>query len=276
MNLLNLATSSSLPPPPLPPPAANDALAKRKRGRPRKEESLPQQETTQAVPTPDLVGKMVSGVVEGSFDAGYLLNVKVNDSDTKLRGLVFLPGRVTPITPENDVAPNVQMFTREDVVMNRTDDQSLPCDDQEAQDDANADLEMSESAQALNLLRNQSNGEEEPKEKDGVDEEGEAARRLVEFFPTQETTRMVSTGLSDLALAQRETRGFDLTSEERVPEELQLELGNKKIMNGDNNGVAMETEPKASASKSGFIAKLFEGEDKKVDCDMEEATPSVQ
>ncbi|KAF2554043.1 hypothetical protein F2Q68_00037253 [Brassica cretica] len=43
------------------------------------------------------------------------------------------------------------------------------------------------------------------------------------------------------------------------------------------HGSEMETDPKSSVSKSGLIAKLFEGEHKKVDCAMEEeASPSVQ
>lgn len=104
---------------------------------------------------------------------------------------------------------------------------------------------------------------------------------------------MVNTDQDNLVLAQKEQqkspgegRGFDLMSVEpvctgeKVQHGLQLELGNKSILSGDNNnnnGIAMETDPKSSVSKSRFIAKLFEGEDKKVDCTMEEkATPSAQ
>ncbi|MED6146335.1 hypothetical protein PIB30_033538 [Stylosanthes scabra] len=111
---------------------------KRKRGRPRKEEAVFQGETTSAIMPPSdnvlnpptqvvstgitahdhsdaMVGKMVTGVIEGSFSAGYLLNVKVADSDSQLRGLVFLPGQVTPITAQNDVAPQVRMIQRKEI-----------------------------------------------------------------------------------------------------------------------------------------------------------------
>lgn len=108
---------------------------KRKRGRPRKDETLvpgensnitaaaasdsakkirPSMGTINA-PTNDMVGQVVSGVIAGSFDAGYLLNVKVADTDTLLRGLVFVPGQFTPITAANDVAPNVKMYQRKEI-----------------------------------------------------------------------------------------------------------------------------------------------------------------
>ncbi|XP_039061777.1 uncharacterized protein LOC120206096 [Hibiscus syriacus] len=58
---------------------------------------------------------MVSGVIEGSFDAGYLLNVKVGETNTHLRGVVFLPGRFTPITAANDVAPQAKMYKRKEI-----------------------------------------------------------------------------------------------------------------------------------------------------------------
>ncbi|KAL0727330.1 hypothetical protein Bca4012_023423 [Brassica carinata] len=200
------------------PPVANDLLAKRKRGRPRKDETTtqPQQENV------NLVGKTFSGAVEGSFDAGYILHVKVKDSDTMLRGIVFVPGKVTPVTPENDVAPRVKMFAREEV-KNQTD---LPPDD----DQPIKDVEICESAGALSLVPYQRD-DEEPKEAVG---------------PV-----------------------------EKVPQELRLELGNKMIMSGDSNDNKSGADPKTSVCKSGFIANLFEGEGKKVDCAMEdEAAPS--
>ncbi|KAH7545759.1 hypothetical protein FEM48_Zijuj01G0127800 [Ziziphus jujuba var. spinosa] len=105
-----------------------DPPVKRKRGRPRKDENLVQWE---GMPAPDslkknkqnantgdedeMVGQLVSGVIEGSFDAGYLLNVKVGNTDTELRGVVFLPGRFTPITAANDVAPNAKMYKRKEI-----------------------------------------------------------------------------------------------------------------------------------------------------------------
>ena len=111
-----------------------DVPMKRKRGRPRKDESLLSSKKKPATPEPDsikknkesastsgggvndvMVGQMVTGVIEGSFDAGYLLNVKLGDTDTLLRGVVFLPGRFTPISAANDVAPHVKMYNRKDI-----------------------------------------------------------------------------------------------------------------------------------------------------------------
>ncbi|KAG4196098.1 hypothetical protein ERO13_A06G148000v2 [Gossypium hirsutum] len=63
----------------------------------------------------DMLGQMVSGVIEGSFDAGYVLHVKVGDTNTHLRGLVFLPGLFAPITNANDVAPHAKMHKRKDI-----------------------------------------------------------------------------------------------------------------------------------------------------------------
>ncbi|KAF3603823.1 hypothetical protein F2Q69_00033670 [Brassica cretica] len=202
----------------------------------------------------------------------------MNDSDTKLRGLVFKKGKVTPVTPENDLAPHVKMFAREGI-KNQTD---LPRNDQ-----ATEDVEICESARPLSLVPYQSDDEEPEEavmeERDGVMEEGEAATPLLEFFPTPEATVVASQ--QSLVLAQKETteqqkppgeaRGFGVEEPvgpvEKVPQELRLELGNKTVMSGDK-----ETDPKSSVSKSGFIANLLEGEGKKVDCAMEEeAAPSV-
>ncbi|XP_004500054.1 uncharacterized protein [Cicer arietinum] len=62
-----------------------------------------------------MVGQVVSGVIEAAFDAGFLLSVRVGNSDTTLRGLVFKPGRFVPVCPENDVAPGVPMIQRNEV-----------------------------------------------------------------------------------------------------------------------------------------------------------------
>ncbi|CAL9226352.1 unnamed protein product [Arabidopsis halleri] len=281
MNQQNQDTMNS------PPPAANDGLVKRKRGRPRKDEN--------STPKPDtnLVGKVVTGVVEGSFDAGYLLNVNVKDSDTKLRGLVFIPGRVNPITPENDVAPLVKMYEREDIKNNQA-DHSFPTDQPMKDAAVTTDLDISESTRALVLVPQASNGQpkEATMEKDGVIAQ-QSDTRLVEFFPTS-GTMMMTTAQPNFVLVPKgteqpkslgETRGFDLMAKEpvrqgeKVPEQLQLELGNKTTLSGDNNNniATTEPDPKTSVSKSGFIANLLEGEEKKVDSNMEEeVTPSVQ
>ncbi|CAK8565567.1 unnamed protein product [Lathyrus sativus] len=66
-------------------------------------------------PNDAAVGQVVSGVIEAIFDAGYLLSVRVGNSDTTLRGLVFKTGRFVPVSPENDVAPGVPMIQRNEV-----------------------------------------------------------------------------------------------------------------------------------------------------------------
>ncbi|CAI9088419.1 OLC1v1022736C1 [Oldenlandia corymbosa var. corymbosa] len=104
--------------------------AKRRRGRPRKDRSLNQMGVAPVPPgferligsrsrqsdTIDnkdgMVGQEVTGVIEASFDAGYLLAVRVGNSRTILRGVVFKPGDYTPVTSHNDVAPGAQMINR--------------------------------------------------------------------------------------------------------------------------------------------------------------------
>lgn len=123
MNPLSQGTSSSPADPPM----------KRKRGRPRKDESTVLGEKTPVMPESDnmkknkqtvgptgaagvnMVGQVITGVIDGLFDAGYFVKVKVEDSDTTLRGLVFQPGRFIPITAENDVAPQAKMYRRADI-----------------------------------------------------------------------------------------------------------------------------------------------------------------
>ncbi|KAF3453473.1 hypothetical protein FNV43_RR03913 [Rhamnella rubrinervis] len=130
------------------PDASTNIPVKRKRGRPRKyprlniEESAhihknrnlnwgrspalppgfagingnqPRQVAATNVTTDVMVGKAVSGVVEAVFDAGYLLSVRVEDSATTLRGVVFKPGRYVPVSAENDVASDVQMIRRNEI-----------------------------------------------------------------------------------------------------------------------------------------------------------------
>lgn len=113
---------------------------KKKRGRPRKTETvlLPGEVSALGVEQPvkvrkarvsqgdasplresnhqSMVGKPVHGVVDGSFDAGYLVTVRVGDSGTVYRGVVFGPGLSIPLTSENDVAPKVKNTSRDDVL----------------------------------------------------------------------------------------------------------------------------------------------------------------
>ncbi|XP_057962021.1 uncharacterized protein LOC131153612 [Malania oleifera] len=121
-------------------PPAVELLGKRKRGRPRKDENqaqgnspaMPKSDGTMsnqhvevapsATNDDDMVGQVVSGVVEGTFDAGYFLSVKVGNTDTLLRGVVFQQGRFTPISEANDVAPQAKMYKRKNIpipVLNR-------------------------------------------------------------------------------------------------------------------------------------------------------------
>ncbi|KAM5585631.1 hypothetical protein ABKV19_004830 [Rosa sericea] len=132
--------------------ALSNIPVKRKRGRPRKYPRLDPQENAAPVPryqnlnlgenaavpppgfvrsngnqaqqaaptngtstTDNMVGMVVSGVVEASFDAGYLLRVRVGNTGTTLRGVVFKPGHYAPVVPENDVAPDVEMIRRHEI-----------------------------------------------------------------------------------------------------------------------------------------------------------------
>ncbi|EOA13515.1 hypothetical protein CARUB_v10026581mg [Capsella rubella] len=89
---------------------------KRKRGRPRRDDSQTQQPGIPPVSTyidENLIGQVVSGVVEGSFEAGYFLNVKVADTEKQLRGVVFFPEKVTPVNTATDLFPQAKMYERE-------------------------------------------------------------------------------------------------------------------------------------------------------------------
>ncbi|KAL8237724.1 hypothetical protein R6Q59_018805 [Mikania micrantha] len=111
---------------------------KRKRGRPRKDLSEKRAQRAQSQPaasippdftqakntprvdlinnpTESMVGQIVTGVVQATFDAGYLLAVRIGNSKITLTGAVFKPGHTAPVTPENDVAPHVEMIKRTEV-----------------------------------------------------------------------------------------------------------------------------------------------------------------
>ncbi|XP_050218768.1 protein METABOLIC NETWORK MODULATOR 1 isoform X2 [Mercurialis annua] len=62
-----------------------------------------------------MVGQTVHGVIEAAFDAGYLLTVRVSNSETTLRGVIFKPGHYIPVSTDNDVAPGVHMIRRNEV-----------------------------------------------------------------------------------------------------------------------------------------------------------------
>ncbi|KAF7121370.1 hypothetical protein RHSIM_Rhsim13G0154800 [Rhododendron simsii] len=62
----------------------------------------------------EMVGQVVTGIIEGSFEAGYFISVRATRTGTLLRGVVFQPGLFTPITAANDIAPHVRMYKRRD------------------------------------------------------------------------------------------------------------------------------------------------------------------
>ncbi|XP_022735555.1 uncharacterized protein LOC111288862 [Durio zibethinus] len=62
-----------------------------------------------------MVGQDVYGVIEAAFDAGYLLTVRVGNSDATLRGVVFKPGHFVTVSAKNDVALDVQMMRRNEI-----------------------------------------------------------------------------------------------------------------------------------------------------------------
>eukprot|EP01018_Ginkgo_biloba_P002033 Gb_06595 [translate_table: standard] len=61
-----------------------------------------------------LIGQTVHGVLDGSFDAGYLITVRVGQSDTVFRGVVFGPGLSIPPSKINDIASNVKHTNRDE------------------------------------------------------------------------------------------------------------------------------------------------------------------
>ncbi|CAH8381900.1 unnamed protein product [Eruca vesicaria subsp. sativa] len=98
-------------------------VAKRKPGRPRKHLKLdPTEQPPRHIEDDNeaMVGQHVTGVIEATFEAGFLLSVKLGNSDTTLRGVVFRPGRCEPVSVDNDIAPHVPMITRNsDVAMHQ-------------------------------------------------------------------------------------------------------------------------------------------------------------
>lgn len=65
----------------------------------------------------DMIGSAVYGVIEGSFDAGYLISVTIGDERTPFRGVVFQPKKIIPISPANDVAPQANMYERRTIAV---------------------------------------------------------------------------------------------------------------------------------------------------------------
>ncbi|KAG1365338.1 hypothetical protein COCNU_12G003380 [Cocos nucifera] len=116
---------------------------RRKRGRPRKNDGpgneqhrrsrQSQANATQAITTQapsthanpiassscgphGLVGQKVSGILEGTFDAGYHLTVRAGETGPVFSGLVFDPRRAVPLTEENDIAPFLPMSRSNEIL----------------------------------------------------------------------------------------------------------------------------------------------------------------
>ncbi|KAJ0246290.1 Uncharacterized protein HA466_0178380 [Hirschfeldia incana] len=288
----------------------------RKRGR---------QAQHQPVPAADenLIGRAFSGVVEGSFEAGYFLNVKVLDTEKQLKGIVFLPDKVAPVTPATDLFPQAKMYVREritaptEVKKNQAGDcvsepqteknQSSMLSDNhpmsEAIDEMNhpVDTEMKDvEGQTLSLMP-QFASDDVPKEDHTVltseacvssktavavtsssleDSLAKGSATFVDFFPKQSTGSSSSFSLElfqdetkqpgtegEKSPADVETRGVEVKSaspvdDDDVPEELQLELGNKKM---NASAVVTEANPdEPGSSISGFLVNLFESREETV------------
>lgn len=111
--------------------------AKRKRGRPRKDNNLCRDGGLQSpenssltktellgkcsnngsTDSSSMVGSVVYGVIEGSFDAGYLISVTIGNETTPFRGVVFQPKKIVPISAANDIAPQAKMYERRAVAI---------------------------------------------------------------------------------------------------------------------------------------------------------------
>ncbi|XP_047336141.1 uncharacterized protein LOC124939745, partial [Impatiens glandulifera] len=89
-----------------------ETSVKRKRGRPRKDEGG--RSGHRIMPRPVLnnnngkqsgilnpIEKTVAGVVDAAFNGGYLVTVKIGNTETILKGVVFKPGQHVPLlSPE--------------------------------------------------------------------------------------------------------------------------------------------------------------------------------
>ncbi|KAJ7541599.1 hypothetical protein O6H91_10G066800 [Diphasiastrum complanatum] len=96
----------------------NGVLPKARRARKKSGDGVRPMTTTTTMVADDLIiGQPVHGTLDGCFDAGYILTVRVGSTDTVLRGVVFGPGLSLPITKETDIAPNVKLAKREENVV---------------------------------------------------------------------------------------------------------------------------------------------------------------
>lgn len=90
--------------PVLPPPSGNHIVGtKRANG-----EGSKQKVGNTSTP----IGRQVTGVVDGMFDMGFLVSVRIGESDAIYPGVVFGPGLIIPLSETNDIAPNVGYTAR--------------------------------------------------------------------------------------------------------------------------------------------------------------------
>ncbi|CAI9087231.1 OLC1v1021255C1 [Oldenlandia corymbosa var. corymbosa] len=112
--------------------------AKRRRGRPRKDgvgvnrgegnllqsptisesngmRPIIHQNEAKSIDRGGMVGRIVTGVIDGCFDAGYFVSVRIGNNGPPLRGVIFESGRVTPVSSDNDVAPNAKLYQRNEL-----------------------------------------------------------------------------------------------------------------------------------------------------------------
>ncbi|GAA0165386.1 hypothetical protein LIER_39972 [Lithospermum erythrorhizon] len=104
--------------------------AKRKRGRPPKDVSIAKEASMHPHPVAlapkvtmeahrvksthpnEKIGEIVTGVIDGIFDAGYLITVRIGNNSTPLHGVAFQPGCYVPLAPANDIAPQARTYQR--------------------------------------------------------------------------------------------------------------------------------------------------------------------
>lgn len=60
----------------------------------------------------NMVGQAVHGVVDSSFDAGFLVSLRMGESEAIYRGVVFGPGLSIPLSKDTDTPKNVKRRRR--------------------------------------------------------------------------------------------------------------------------------------------------------------------
>ena len=60
---------------------------------------------------------VIEFVVDGSFDASYMLTIRVGETNTILEGIISELGLSVPISEANDIAPNVKLIKRDESII---------------------------------------------------------------------------------------------------------------------------------------------------------------